>query len=145
MLEEARALAESYELPDVEQVLWNLEFVASIICYQPERKTLREREREARRRLRANPNDKDARDELFSILAGRCSVVVDGTRRVMVDGEPKYVRYDTPNNKNRLSRDNVDHQIYAATYQLAALWEKCHGPIPLYDGTGKTESWRPNH
>jgi hypothetical protein len=97
------------------------------------RRTTRAQERDAKRSLRADPTDKEARDTLRRIQCRRQPLVVEGGELVGVSTAKVPTR-----------KDQTDHQLHAATAVLANFWKKFRGPIPLYDGAGKEPSWRPD-
>ena len=83
------------------------------------RPSITKREREARRRLRADPEDDDAWVELFNIEKARRRVRFDSTTRTLSAEEG-------PGHKAARGHARAQLGLNAAVRVLASLWERWH-------------------
>lgn len=133
MREDALALAAEYdlELSKLDEALFGADLVRRVaVLARRQRRSIREREREARRSLRADPADNDAWCELHSIQAGRAPVVFNSNTRELTVEE---------STANRNSRRRTDDALNFAVQKLAGVWERKHGPVKRYSGSDATE------
>ena len=125
----ARRLAADFAISPaaVPELAANLALVAGILRLRPRGALLKDRERAARRRLKADPTDNGAWCDLHRVQAGRAPVVFDLEARSLAVEESR---------TNRDGRRRTNHQLNAAVAQLRAWWNECHpdDPVTRYAG-----------
>jgi hypothetical protein len=109
---------------DDERLAGALALAAAILRASPAKRSLQRRQRDALRRLKANPGDDDAWAELFTIEAGRRRIRFDSKTRELTASE---------NRRNRDKRRRTDHKLNAALLYLVAVYERTTGPVTEYD------------
>ena len=107
-------LALDYGFPPdaIDDIQDTLDLAGALLRLAPPRVSIREREREAHRHLKANPADIQAWCVLFRAQAGREPVVFDARTRQLS------IRRSTV---NRDSRRRTDHQLNACVLLLLGL------------------------
>jgi len=127
----ATELAQQFALPAsaVAELAWVMAFASAVLKY-PKPPSIRDRERGARRRLKADPADNDAWCELHRIQAGRAPIAVDLDRRQWAVLESR---------ANRDGRRQPDEPLNVAVLLLRDFWNRHQPdrPVTRYDGTGK--------
>jgi len=133
----ATELAQQFALPAsaVAELAWVMAFASAVLKY-PKPPSIRDRERGARRRLKADPADNDAWCELHRIQAGRAPIAVDLDRRQWAVLESR---------ANRDGRRKPAERTNAAVLLLRGYWNKHRpgAPVTLYSGSDATEGASP--
>ena len=133
----AAELAQQFALPAsaVAELAWVLASADAVLRY-PKPPSIRERERAAWSRLKANPADNAAWCELHRIQAGRAPIVVDLDHRQWAVLESR---------GNRDARRQPHERLNAAVLLLRRFWDQCQPdrPITRYSGSDATEGASP--
>jgi hypothetical protein len=120
----ATQLAKEFGFPAnaVEDIRQNLALADALLRIKKHGRSLREQEREARRRLKANPEDDGAWCTLHRIQGGRHPVLLNLETRELIVEESR--------NEKR-SRRRTEEPLNCAVLQLRHLWKKHRGPMRL--------------
>lgn len=103
-----------------------LQLASELLALKVETSSLRSRERDALRRLKADPNDLEAWTTLHQIRGGRAPTIFDSRTRTISIGSSK---------RNRLTRTRAEPQLNAALRVLVDVWERHQGPVSTYPGS----------